>query len=498
MTNWMPQLSAGTGPMYVRLAEQIEADIHAGYLPPGTRLPPQRNLAFDLGITVGTIGRAYDVLRTRGLVSGEIGRGTYVLGSTVDAPASNNGSIARPVETKGARLVPALGMSGNAGFQTSGPTFGGTRVLAAPSGTVRLDSSSAPDVGQAKTIQASSAEVAEDAPFGIADYIRESPETWREAGRQWLRRSTWEPAEESIVPTTGARAGILAVAAATTSPGDRIVFEDLTFTSVARALSLFGRQVLPVVRGEEGPVPEALEKICAQQHPKLIFLMPSLHNPTLSAIGAARRREIVEIGRKFGVFIIEDEVYGALRSNALPPFAQLAPDITFHVGSLSKAVAAGLRSGWVSAPPSHVPRVNAAHKMISGGQSYLLGEMSARLVLSGKADELRAQVKRELSKRQAFIANLFGDIEMTSAPDSPFLWLKLPDPWLPGTFKSAAAEAGIFIDDEDEFKCGRHGRVHHRVRIAYTAPRGDNELAEVFGTLKRLLSDLSGVYSSAD
>ncbi|MEP3430801.1 MAG: GntR family transcriptional regulator, partial [Roseibium sp.] len=81
MTNWHPHLPEGKGPLYIRLADRIAEDIATGALGAGTKLPPQRDLAYDLGVTVGTVGRAYALIRQRGLVSGEVGRGTFVLGS---------------------------------------------------------------------------------------------------------------------------------------------------------------------------------------------------------------------------------------------------------------------------------------------------------------------------------------------------------------------------------------------------------------------------------
>ncbi|TJX35052.1 MAG: GntR family transcriptional regulator, partial [Mesorhizobium sp.] len=78
MTNWLPDLSSGSGPLYQRLADSIESDIDKGVIDAGAKLPPQRDLAYDIGATVGTVGRAYQLLRERGLVSGEVGRGTYV------------------------------------------------------------------------------------------------------------------------------------------------------------------------------------------------------------------------------------------------------------------------------------------------------------------------------------------------------------------------------------------------------------------------------------
>src|SRR5215467_7180569 len=80
MTSWLPDLTQGSGPLYQRLAERIEESIADGSLPAGAKLPPQRDLAYDIGVTIGTVGRAYALVRERGLVSGEVGRGTFVLG----------------------------------------------------------------------------------------------------------------------------------------------------------------------------------------------------------------------------------------------------------------------------------------------------------------------------------------------------------------------------------------------------------------------------------
>ncbi|TIU12475.1 MAG: GntR family transcriptional regulator, partial [Mesorhizobium sp.] len=84
MTSWLPDLTTGPGPLYQRLADSIETDIDRGVIDAGTKLPPQRDLAYDIGTTVGTVGRAYQLLRERGLVSGEVGRGTYVLTQRLD------------------------------------------------------------------------------------------------------------------------------------------------------------------------------------------------------------------------------------------------------------------------------------------------------------------------------------------------------------------------------------------------------------------------------
>ena len=78
MTIWTPDLRQRTGPRYIAIAEALSEDASGGRLRPGTRLPTHRDLADRLGVTVGTITRAYAEATRRGLVTGEVGRGTFV------------------------------------------------------------------------------------------------------------------------------------------------------------------------------------------------------------------------------------------------------------------------------------------------------------------------------------------------------------------------------------------------------------------------------------
>ncbi|MBD8890353.1 PLP-dependent aminotransferase family protein [Roseibium litorale] len=499
MTNWLPELPAGKGPMYARLAHQIAEDIMTGTLPSGAKLPPQRDLAYDLGVTVGTVGRAYAIVRERGLVSGEVGRGTFVLGS---APAQENGQAAFPEQASETAsqprrnvFTPAVAWT-EAAMTAPDPGFGSTRAAVPPADAMRLDSTSAPEVGQAEIIGLILSDITRESPHEIASYTRSVSDDWREAGRRWLSRSNWSPDANTIVPANGAQAAIMAILAATTSPGDRVAFEELTYSSIARGAALSGRQPVTVARDEQGPVPEDLERVCSQKHPRVLFVMPTIHNPTLSTMGEARRKDIVTIARQHNLWLVEDEVYGSLRNTDLTPVAALAPERTFHVGSLSKSVTAGVRGGWVSAPTSHAQRIYTAHKMLSGGIAYLLAELSSRLILSGAAATLRARILDEITARHAIACACLDGHDFISAPDTPFLWLKLPEPWMSSTFKAAANSAGVLIDDEDEFKTGRSGKVYHRVRIGFSNPRNREETRQGLTVLRQLLDNPATGYDS--
>lgn len=468
MTNWLPDLSAGSGPLYQRLADSIESDIDRGVIDIGAKLPPQRDLAYDIGTTVGTVGRAYQLLRERGLVSGEVGRGTYVLGQRPDE--------ARP--------------------EVLEPSEQGTRFVDAPSGKLRFDSTAAPDIGQGAIIAEVLSRTAQDHPYDISSYTRDFPERWYEAGSRWLARNSFRPAPGSIVPTLGTHAAVMAAIAALTTPGDYVAFEHLTYSQISRSAGLIGRRTALVASDEEGIDPEDFERVCAQKHPKMIFLMPTAKNPTLVTLSADRREAIARVARQYNVVLIEDDLYGDLTDDPTQLLAEFAPERTIVAGGLSKSVAAGVRGGWLACPPAYRHRIRVAHKMMTGGLPFLLAEVGTRLVLSGQAGEIRKRCIAEIGARIAIVRETLSGFEFKARDSVPFVWLTLPDPWLSGTFKNACLEHGVLIDDEDEFKAGRSEQVFHGVRFGVSQPRQSKDVAGGVAVIRRLLDEGRAGYDS--
>jgi DNA-binding transcriptional MocR family regulator len=467
MTNWLPDLSSGSGPLYQRLADSIESDIDKGVIDAGAKLPPQRDLAYDIGTTVGTIGRAYQLLRERGLVSGEVGRGTYVLGQRTETPKSD-------VE----------------------PGLQGTRFIDAPSGKLRFDSTAAPDIGQGAVIADVLARTAQEHPHDISSYTRDFPERWYEAGSRWLARNAFRPSPDSIVPTLGTHAAVMAAIAALTMPGDYVVFEHLTYSQIARSAGLIGRRTALVSTDDDGIDPDDFERVCAQKHPKVMFLMPTAKNPTLVTLSAERRQAIARIAREYNVALIEDDLYGELTDDPTPLLAEYAPERTIVAGGLSKSVAAGVRGGWLSCPPAYRHRIRVAHKMMTGGLPFLLAEVGSRLVMSGQAGEIRKRCIAEIQARLAIVRDVLAGFDIKARDNVPFLWLTLPDPWLSGTFKNACLAQGVLIDDEDEFKAGRSEQVFHGVRFGVSQPRQSKDVAGGVAVIRRLLDEGRAGYDS--
>ena len=460
MTNWLPTIERSGNPLYIELADKIEFDIDSGTLSPGTRLPPQRNLAFDIGVTVGTISRAYALACERGLVSGEVGRGTYVLNKEEQS------------RTKLFRAPEAEPL----------PPLQGGRER-----SYHLGYASAADVGQSELIANTAGNIAKGHPTKVMDYIREVPSPWREAGQQWLSHAGWKPELEQIVPTNGAMAAGVSVIASVTIPGDKIAFEGLTYCSIARSAALLGRRIVVTDFDKHGMIPEAFEKLCAQQHPKILFMMPTVQNPTLATLSRERRMAIAEIAHKYNVWIIEDAIYAPLIDDQVPPMAHFAPELTFHVGGLSKSVSAGIRSGWAACPPRFAERIANAHKMVTGGGAYWLTELASTLVLGGEAHKILRNVQSEIEARTTIARRILTDVKFKSHKYCPYIWVKLPDPWHSGTFRSALAEHNIIVSSEDDFKPTRSDQVFHGARIGFTSTQSAAELEAPFKIIRNLL-----------
>ncbi|ESW92777.1 PLP-dependent aminotransferase family protein [Mesorhizobium sp. C280B] len=468
MTTWLPDLTAGTGPLYQRLADSIETDIDRGLIGAGAKLPPQRDLAYDIGTTVGTIGRAYQLLRERGLVSGEVGRGTYVIAQQSESAKPD---FLVPVEQ-------------------------GTRYMDAPGNKLRFDSTAAPDVGQGAIVADVLTRTAQDHPHEISSYTRDFPDRWFEAGRRWLSRNSYRPAADAIVPTLGTHAAVMATIAGLTAPGDYVVFEHLTYSQISRSAGLIGRRTALVATDDEGIDPQDFERVCAQKHPKMMFLMPTAKNPTLTTLSASRREAIAHVARQYNVVLIEDDLYGGLTDDPTPLMAEYAPERTIVAGGLSKSVAAGVRGGWLACPPAYRHRIRVAHKMMTGGLPFLLAEVGSRLVLSGQAAEVRKRSIAEIGARIAIVRETLDGFDFKALDNVPFVWLTLPDPWLSGTFKQACLEHGVLIDDEDEFKAGRSEQAFHGVRFGISQPRQRDDIAHGVAVIRRLLDEGRAGYDS--
>lgn len=407
---------------YRRLADRIADDITAGRLRPGQRLPPQRVFARRRGIAGSTAGRVYAELVRRGLVVGEVGRGTFVRAAPV-------GEAGRALTEPAAERAP--GSSAElVNLELNYPSVPGQSELIAPALAPLLR----PDV--------------------LTEALRPAPATGtaaaREAVADLLATPGWRPDPARILFTGNGRQAIAAVLASLVRPGGRVGVEPLTYPVVKEIAVRLGITLVPLAEDEGGLRPESVAAAHRSAPLSALYVQPTLHNPTSRTMSAERRGRLAAVVEALALPVVEDRVWSFL-AGAGDPLAVHAPGLTHVVDGLSKRVAPGLTAGFAVVPPARVEEVAAAVR--SGGWSagrFAL-EAVARWVADGTVARLVEDKRVDAGRRQRILEEELDGFDVRSDPRAYFAWWELPAPWRADTFTAAAAARGIAVTAGPDF-----------------------------------------------
>ncbi len=463
MTSWMPDIVQSRGPKYLAIADAIALAVSDGHLPPGSKLPPQRNLAYDIGVTLGTITRAYSEAERRGLVGGEVGRGTFVLG-------------ARQIKADGFVIPEAPAAHGVIDFTHAAPATG--RAGRALSKTL-IEIASEPNIDVLANYQMNT---------GLQPHL--------EAGSQWLtRQGLRNPDIERITLTNGSNHGILVAMMTLANPGETILVEPLTYPGILHQARILGYRVEAVETDEDGFIPEALEEACRRYSPRLLYCMPNVQNPTTISMSEDRRRAVADIVESSGMFIIEDDIWGGMVESNAPHMADLLPDRTVYLAALSKCMAGGLRIGYALAPARLSERLRASVRMTCWMPAPLMAEIARRWITDGTGDELRHWQRAEVTKRIEIGLSQLAESSPRYQPGGHHIWLDLPEPWRATDFKAMAESRGVRVLSGDSFaidnRASRQG-----VRICVGKPESLDQVEQGMRVLADVLHAGPGMDSA--
>jgi DNA-binding transcriptional MocR family regulator len=418
---------------YLRLADSVAAEIANGGLKPGDRLPPQRSFAYERKIAVSTASRVYTELLRRGLVVGEVGRGTFISGEA-------RRGIAASTEPRGARID----------LEFNYPVLPTQAAMIAKS----LESLQRPEALEGALRQATST----------------GTQNARNVTANYLARNGWAPGSEHIVYTANGRQCIAAALAALVPPGGRCGVEALTYPFVKGIAARLGVTLVPLAMDEHGVRPDAVQKAHREAHLSALYIQPIIQNPLGITMPAARRADLLRVVEKLDLTIIEDNVYAFLDDE--PPLAVLAPDRCIVLDSLSKKVAPGLALGFIVAPPRL--RENIVASVRSGGwtASGYAFAAAQRLMGDGTAAELARLKRIDAVRRQQIAVKCLDGFEIQTNYRSYHLWLTLPPHWRSQTFVAAAARRDIALTPSTTF-AATPGHAPNAVRLALAAPAMD-------------------------
>ncbi|MBK1656882.1 aminotransferase-like domain-containing protein [Paracraurococcus ruber] len=432
MTDWVPSLEGGSKARYIAIAEAIQSDVSDGRLAPAQRLPAQRHLARLLGLDFTTVARGYAEAQRRGLIESRVGEGTFVAGAPV-ASAGSGGrveagdfSMNMPPEPADAALWKRLGSG--------------------------LDP------------------IAHDLARALRYQRVGGTESERQAAIEWLARRGVQTGLDRVFVVPGAHAALFsAMTVLSGAERGQVLTEALTYPGVKGIAEQLGVELIGLPADAQGLLPDALDKACRRRQPKILYLNPTLSNPTTHTIPLERRQEIAAVARMHGVAILEDDPYGMLSADVPPAFASVAPDLTWHVATLSKCLGAGLRIAYVVVPDARsgwnfTAAVRTANVMVSP----ITATLATRWIKDGTADALLSAIRAESRERQVLVAALLPGELVTTDPAAFHLWLTMPSRWSRSAFVAHMASSGLGVVASDVFGTG--GALPEAVRVGLGGP----------------------------
>jgi DNA-binding transcriptional MocR family regulator len=250
---------------------------------------------------------------------------------------------------------------------------------------------------------------------------------------------------------------------------------------------MFGHELLGVEMDNEGMVPDALERSAASSDARVVFLQPTIHNPTARIMSEQRRRDIIAVARKRDLLLVEDDVYGLFPPERPPAIAALAPERTVYVSSASKSIAPGLRVGWMVAPERHVQLLGDTRYGLSGPLPALTFEVARRWIEDGTASQLMLGMRNETIARQQLVADRLRGLTFEGNPAAFHILLHLPEHWRREDFVAAASARGVKIVPVSSFVVGQDV-APHAVRISVAAAPDRDALARALDTIEALAS----------
>lgn len=457
MTSWNPTVDDGV-PKFMSLVDALQRDILAGLLRPGARLPPYRNLAVSLRISPGTVSKAYVEAERRGLVQGEVGRGTFVrdgAGSRATKSASTSVQEATAEE-----VIPAIT---DISINTP-PMLSHNIVLAEAFASLSRQS---------------------DLELHSRYLPYFSHPQHREAAVAWIERHGLSVSGEEVVLTNGAQHAMTVAISSVAKRGDVVFTDRLTYPGM-KSLASHIELVLEAVDGDgEGMLPECLDEVVRRRPGKAVYLMPTFQNPTGRTMGLDRRRAIAEVAVRHGLFIIEDDIYGLLDQSGMPSIRDFAPEASFYLTSMSKSVIPSLRVGFLIPPRRKIAQVNASMRATGWTAAPLMVDVAARMILDGTAERLAEQNRQEALRRQRLAHNVLGAWLSGEPTPCYHAWLGMPEGWDAESFVSSARIAGVIVTPTEGVRVG--AADPGGVRLCLGAARTPYILETALGRLEAIL-----------
>ncbi|TPF79933.1 MULTISPECIES: PLP-dependent aminotransferase family protein [unclassified Bifidobacterium] len=514
-------------PLYRQLAGELREQIVSGALAEGYRLPPERELAVRLEVNRTTVLQAYQQLKDEGLIASKVGKGTFVLPKDPSGPAVAGESASSRQAQVRANLttissIPASSSSSSSSLAAFAPSRGSIAISVQGQADVTMRGAS-PESAEPTVIRPpwsvlfsdysnrftyhdiASAERAQQSSNTVIDFATGSPNP-ADIPDDLLRRVSLEafashefdgqpesPIEgfpelrelladhmrsrgvhcraRNVMVLSGSEQGIDLIVRAFVNPGDCVLVEQSTFFPALQSFRSADARIIGVPMDGHGMRTDLLEGYCARFRPKLIYTVPTFQNPTGTVMPLNRRRELIEVARRYQCLIVEDDAYGELwygpaeeteaddasgfafgpvpshvqedmhepaedaalsRRRPVPLAGMENEGYVMYLSTFSKTVTSGLRTGWIVADPHVIGRLAALRRMVDQHTSTSSQRICLELLKEGRiAEHVRALVVSYRRRRDTAVAVLrryaSDGMDWIVPEGGYYIWVSLPE-----------------------------------------------------------------------
>ena len=481
----MPEIrldSADTAPLYRQVEETLAAAIEDGRLGPGDRLPSERALADQLGVSRTTTVTAYRELEARGLVRGSTGRGTFVCAASPGGGASFawQGKVA----ASALRTVDHTLRSLVRGQDDGMISFAG--------GMPALDQF---------PIRAFQSRLQRVIDEGFLEALGLGPTEGQPALRQALAGRHEVPAERVMI-LAGSQQGLDLVARCLVEPNDVVIVDRPTYLGAIQVFRASGARIVgwDARRADL----DELEDLFQRYRPKLMYTNPTFQNPTGRTLDLETRRGLLQLAARYRTAILEDDPYSLLHLGRVPPPSLHALDtqgLVIYQSTFSKTMAAGLRVSWIVAPEAIIEQVALVRQRadLFGGGAFQL--VLAGMVADGSFDRhiatLRGEHRRRLDAMNAALQRELphGAATWQNVEGGLYLWVHAQRHLDARILAQQAAALGVELISGDHFFADSGGRQDFRLCFTRNSPEiivaGVSRLAQAVRAVEALGSRMA-------
>lgn len=453
--SWKPNKNRLINPLYLSLIKCMEEDIESGVLQKGIKLPPQRELADFLDISLNTVTKVYTICKEKGLLYSVAGSGTFI---------SQNASLSKTIlsQEKPNKDIELAMLS---------PFYSHNKIIQ----NLAVEILQHPDADKHL-----------EYTYPLGTYIQ------KQAAKKYLNKFKVNAKEDNIIIANGTQNALMLILASLFKSGDRIATDTYTYANFIGLANLLHIELVSINGDDKGMSPESLDNLCKIRDIQGVYLSPSCGNPTNITMPQDRREKIAHIVKKHNLILIEDDIYAFILDNPLIPIYSMIPEQSVYIGGISKSICPGLRIAYMSFPDKFRKKLENGMYSCNLKTSSLNIEIATQLILKNIHEKIICDKRRMSIERNKIFKKYFPNLDKGYNENSYYQWICLPKEVTGRMAELDGLKRNIKLYGSERFSVG-DTQNRFFIRVSTCSSNGIEELESGLSILRNMIDDINGI-----